>query len=243
VAELTISAKERAEIVEPASALVAAAKAFRVTTVETYSEAGERLKAIKGAAKRLEDKKRTLLNPVNATLKAIRDLFRAPEDELLEAENLYKRELAGYSARLEAERRVAQQAADEAARKERERFERQAAADAAKAAKEREAGNLAKAEALEQRSMLRTDAAASVVAPIVQVEAPRVAGISGRDNWYAVVLDKKALVDAIAAGTVPITAFEPNMKFLNNQAKAMKKDLAYPGVQACKDTVIAAGSR
>lgn len=237
-----ITPEERKEIVEPATTIVAHARQFKVKDNLDYGLAGERLKGIKTAQKNLEAKKKSLTDPVNATLRAIRNLFAGPEAELATAEGLYKREMLAYSDRLEAARREEQRQAEERARKERERLERQAADDRAKAEAARAAGDTKKAEKLEQRADVRTDTAATVVAPVIPKDAPRVSGIAERENWYAIVLDLKALVDAVAAGTVPITAIEANMKFLNNQAKAMKRDLPYPGVKAAVDRIMAAGT-
>jgi septal ring factor EnvC (AmiA/AmiB activator) len=240
---VTITPEDRKEILAPASAIVAQARAFNVVDAVTYTEAGESLKGIKAAQKNLEEKKKSLLQPVNETLKAIRKLFAAPEAELELAEQLYKRGMLGFSERLEAQRREEQRQADERARKERERLERQAADDRARAEAARAAGDTKRAEKLEQRADVRQDTAATVVAPVIPKDAPRVSGIAERENWYAIVVDFKTLVAAVAAGTVPMTALEPNMKFLNNQAKAMKRDLPYPGVQAAVDKIMAAGSR
>jgi hypothetical protein len=240
---IVITPEEQKAIREPASAIVAAARAFKVVSGATYEEAGEQLKCVKAAAKALEDKKRTLLNPVNATLKAIRDLFRGPEEELVTAENLFKRSMLGYSEEQEELRRLEQRKADEAAERDRRRLEKEAreAEERAKAA--RDAGDIKKAEKLEAKADQRTDAAASVVPAVIQREAPRVGGISERENWTAIVTDMPALIAAVAAGTVPLMAIEPNMKFLNNQAKAMKRAMSYPGVRAVVDKIMAAGSR
>lgn len=241
--ELNITPAERQEIVHPASVILTSARACVVVDDVGYAEAGEALKGIKAAQKALEIKKRRLLDPVSATLRAIRELFQAPEHELNEAEGLYKRTMLSYSAAQERKRAEEQRVRDEAARKERERLEREAAERDVRAAEHRQAGKEGFATLQETKADQLRDQAASVVPEVVQRQAPRVAGVSERENWYAVVTDKAALVKAIADGTVPLTAFEPNMKFLNNQAKAMRRDLKYPGVSPCMDKIMAAGSK
>lgn len=240
---VTITAQDRKEITEPASTIVALARGFGVVSAETFEAAAVHLKDVKAAQERLEDKKRTLLNPVNATLKAIRDLFRAPEEELVLAENLFKRSMLGYSEEQNRIRRDEQRKADERAETERRRLEKEAreAEDRARAA--REAGDIKKAEKLEAKADARADAAAAVVPAIIQRESPRVSGISERENWSAVVTDLAALVSAIAAGKVPLSAVEANMKVLNSQAKSLKRELNWPGVRAVVDKIMAAGSR
>lgn len=240
---ITITEEERAAIVKPASDLLTIARAFQCTTAALYEDGANRLKLIKAAQKKLADKKRGVIDPINAALKAARDLFRSPEDELTEAEGLYKRSMTGYADEQERIRQEEQRRLDAAADRERQRQLEIAQRAEAQAAAARAAGDTAKAEKLEQKAEARHETAAAVVAPIAQREAPRVAGIATRENWSAVVTDFKALVQAVAAGTVPLMALEPNTKFLNNQAKAMKRELSYPGVSAARETVMAAGSK
>lgn len=242
-AALNLTPEERREITMPAATILTRARDFKVVDVTTYTEAADQLKAIKGAQKSLEGKKRTLLDPANAVVKAIRDLFRGPEAELEQAESFYKRGMLGYDAEQERIRREEQARRDEEANRERLRLEAQAREREEAAARSRAAGKTAQAERQEAQAALRQDAAAAVVAPVVQKETPRVAGVATREHWYAVVTDVKALCAAVAAGTVPVNALTPNKSFLDNQARVMKKDLAYPGVTACMDKILASGSR
>ena len=68
--------------------------------------------------------------------------------------------------------------------------------------------------------------------PILERIQPKVAGLGIRTTWEAIVIDKMTLVKAVAAGQSPLEAVEPNMTFLNSQARALKGSLKYPGVVA-----------
>lgn len=68
--------------------------------------------------------------------------------------------------------------------------------------------------------------------PILERIQPKVAGLGIRITWEAIVIDKMTLVKAVAAGQSPLEAVEPNMTFLNSQARALKGSLKYPGVVA-----------
>ena len=55
---------------------------------------------------------------------------------------------------------------------------------------------------------------------------------SYRTIWSAVVTDLKALCKAVAEGTVPLEAIQPNMPVLHAMARASKEAFNVPGVKA-----------
>ena len=112
-----------------------------------------------------------------------------------------------------------------------------AAASAAKLASKAGAAEAAGAEKVAELSAR----AETVPTPVIASTVTKVAGISTRETWKAELTSKTDLIKAVAAGTVPAMALEVNMTFLNSQARAMKGELAYPGVKAVKETGIAAG--
>lgn len=70
-------------------------------------------------------------------------------------------------------------------------------------------------------------------APVVVArETPGGFGNAVRKYWKAEVTDLLALAQGVVSGAVPPLAIEPNMTFLNGQARALKELLAYPGVRA-----------
>ena len=70
--------------------------------------------------------------------------------------------------------------------------------------------------------------------------APKIEGVSSRTTYSARVLDLKELVKAVAAGTVPINAVEPNMPFLNSLARAAKAPGVFmPGVESVETSGVA----
>lgn len=252
-----ISAQEEREIKDPASKALAFAKDFKITTAEQYTQAGGWLKEVKRRQKALAEKKQGLLKPLKEAVKAVNELFAGPERELDDAENIYKRELIAFDEAQEAARAEEQRRRDEEARKERERLEREARERDEAAARSREAGRTTVAARQEAKAEELRAAADQTVPVVVQKEQPKVAGLARRENWYAVVTNFEDLILGVAAGImrrrklliaelpadVPITALQANMTFLNNQAKAMKRELAYPGVKPAVDKVLASGSK
>lgn len=209
--------------------VVAEAEAFKVTTAEQYTEAGELLKRVKSRAKELEEEELKITRPINAGLKAVRDLFRTPRQRAASAESVLKRAMIAFTAEQDRKRRELQAQQEEAARREREKLARQAERAAAK-------GKVERAAELEQR-------AATVVAPVVQIEQPKVAGISDRKVWKAECTDLKALVKAIAEGRAPLSYVMANDKVLGQQARSLKSEFVCDGVRVWSESSLAAGAQ
>ena len=201
---------------------------LKIADPKTYELAGERLKELSSKEKQIEDFRKKLKAPILAAGKAIDEFFNAPLTRLQGARASLKRSLLQYQIAEEQRRRELEAQAQEAARKEREKLE-------ARAAKAESSGKVEKAQALQM-------AAASVIQPTIAPTVAKIAGISTRTNYRAEVVDKMELVKAVAAGTVPLNALDANMPFLNNQARAMKETLAYPGVKVVQETGLASRS-
>lgn len=199
--------------------IVAEAEAFQVVTPQQYADAGEVLKRIKGHQKKLEDTEMSMTRPINAGLKMIRDFFRSPRESAARAEGIVKRSMLAYSQEQERLRREEQLKAEERARKEQEKLAAQAERAAA-------SGQHAKAEALQDR-------AASVVAPVVQREAPKVQGLSVREVWRFEVVDPSA---------VPREFLMVDEKKIGGVVRAMKGDTKIAGVRVWPDQSLAAGA-
>ena len=223
-----MSAIETREIEQASTTTLTEARSFKITTAPEFAGAGDKLRAIMALKKKIAD---TFDPHIKRAFEAHKSLVaekKAHETPLIEAEGYIKRAMLGYQQEQERVRRELEAKVQEAARKEREKLE-------AQAAKAAEKGKTEKAEALQA-------AAASVVTPIIAPTVQKLQGISTRITYKATVIDKMALVQACAAGTVPLNALDVNMPFLNNQARAMKESLAYPGVKVEQETGIASRS-
>jgi len=145
-----------------------------------------------------------------------RDRYVKPFDEAI---LLLNKPLADYNKKKEDERKA----------------EEKRLADEAK--KKADDETLALAEGL--HSAGQTQAAEEVLSrpvyvapPVVPKSIPKVAGMSFQDYWHAEVVDLLTVVKAVAAGTVPLSALQANMTFLNSRATSDKKDFNIPGVKA-----------
>ena len=73
---------------------------------------------------------------------------------------------------------------------------------------------------------------------IVKKEELKSDNLSTRKTYKANVIDKMALVKAVAEGRIPIMAVDANMTFLNNQARMLKNELKYDGVEVVEESGI-----
>ena len=190
-----------------------------VRDAESYQMAGETWKSLTSLEKKI---KAYWEEDVSSALKLHRSLV-AKRDAMLipvgEQKNSLRLGMKTFEDEQERIRRAEQARLEEEARK--------AAEEAA----------LAQAVALEQnghKAAAEAVIAAPVVAPAVYVPktTPTGFGNATRRVWGAEVVDLMALVKAVASGQVPIQAIEANLVFLNQQARALKSALSYPGVRS-----------
>ncbi len=115
---------------------LALAESFVVNDAVTADLANRELRAVKERAKKLDDTRKSLVDPLRKVIDNIQALFKPAIESLAQAETIYKRKLADYT---EAERQKAEEARraqEEAERKARQKAEQEAAAARAKAEQE-----------------------------------------------------------------------------------------------------------
>jgi hypothetical protein len=206
------------EVTAETQAIVSLAGSFQVVTAEQYMTAGAELTRIAAAQKRIESVRMAITRPMDAAKKAVLDFFRDPETKLETAKNTIKRAMIAYDEVQRRAREEEQRKADEIARKERERIE-------AQARKAAESGKVEKAVQLEQRAQ-------AVVAPIIQREPPRVAGVNFRDVWKFEVTDP---------ASVPREYLAVDEQKIRKIVGALKGDTQIAGVRVWSEKQIAAG--
>lgn len=210
---------EAKQLIAQTDVILAEAETYTVSTAQQFTDAGEVLKRIKGHLKKLEETEMGITRPINDGLKLVRDLFRSPKERATRAEGLIKRAMIGYQSEQDRLRREEQQRADENARKEREKLD-------AQAAKALASGKVEKAEALQDR-------AATVVAPIIHREAPKVAGVSMREVWKFEVTDESL---------VPREYLSVDEKKIRAVVNALKGGTKIAGVRVYPEQSLAAAS-
>jgi hypothetical protein len=73
--------------------------------------------------------------------------------------------------------------------------------------------------------------------------APRVEGVSFRENWRAEVVDKAAFVAAVASRPELVNLLDANLAALGHLARAHKSALNLPGVRVWCEQIVAASRR
>lgn len=198
---------------EREQAVALATQAGQLTIVDdaTYEAAGIVVRDVKAHAKKVDEQKRAILDPLNESIKQVRDLFRPVEEQLNLAENTAKRAMATYSEEKEKAAREAAAKARDEARREAERLATEAAEAEAK-------GDIAQA-----RAKLNEAEDAEVAGFAVQVPAaPKVDGVSYRETWKFEVEDIRKL---------PADYLMVNEKAIGGVVRAMKGNTRIPGVR------------
>lgn len=193
---------------------------------ETCELAAGQLKNIMTRKKSLDTKRKELTKPLHDLKKQWIDFFQPAIDTLNQAEVLYKKAINTYTQKQEKIRRDAEVVAQEKARKEREKLEE-------RALKAEASGKTEKSESLQMQAEM-------VQIPIINSASTMPKGVYGRETWSAEVTDKIALLRGVINGKIPHQALNINTTFLNTQARALKKELNYPGVKAVSSRGISA---
>lgn len=196
------------------------ARSVNIVTVEQYEAGAAELQAIKGKWREIDDARKEMKRPIDEAAKRVQAFFSKPLAFLEQAESIIKSKLVAYQNEQERLRREEQRKAEEAARKERERLEAQAAKAAA-------SGKVEKAEQIAER-------AAAVVAPVIQREAPKVAGIKTREVWQFEVTDPSA---------VPREYCSVDETKIRKVVGALKGDTKIAGIRVYSENQIASAAR
>lgn len=249
-----LSIPDSAALTSRAQQALAFIEAFEIESAETYGLAADELRAIKVRANTLEEQRTAITGPINAGLKAINNLFRGPADLLAQGERMLKSKMLGWDQwqeriAAEARRKAEEHAAterrkleQEAAERQREAEEQAAAAAKAAAAGDQQAASLATAAAqrLHSESQAAATTAQLVVAPLVNIERTKVAGISTSKRLDFEVVDLVKLVNHIAAHPELINLLRADEVKLRAYIKGVGTACALPGVRVFEERGISA---
>lgn len=190
--------KQKVESAVPSTAVVLArefqtksrslldkARDFAVTTEAEFQKAGEVLQAIKSYTKEIEAKRDEIVKPMNAALKAVRALFKAPLLALAEAEQALKNAITPYyTQKLKEQARLVEKAA----------------------AKQEKT-----AERLEQKGRTAEAVAVRETAPDVETVVPTAGGVSFRKTFEFTVYDESKIPEKYWIKTLDAAAIRKDI--------------------------------
>lgn len=208
---------------EKSIALMSRATEFVITTSGEFEASGELLREIVTQKKAADTARTDITKPMDEAKRRVMELFKEPSERLRSAETTIKDAMLVFTQA--EQRRQAEELAEweRLAKIERDRLEKRAETA-------QEKGDEAKAEVLEE-------AATQVSAP--PPPAPTKAeGVHTAVTWSAELVDKMELIKAAAADPNLAAYLDVNMKMLNSIARAMKEEMAIPGVKAVSETSV-----
>lgn len=178
-----------------------------IKTQEDYSMAGDLRKQIKGKIKELDEKRKSITQPLDLAKKNIMALFNPVIEKLDEAVEKIDIGVIAYTEEQDRKAKEAQAKAEEEARKAKEKAE----------AKAKELA----AQGKEEKAQVMQEKADSIVAPVITPTIPKVTGQAIKEIWYAEVVDFKSLSDDYKL---------PDQSKLDKVAQATKGKITLAGV-------------
>lgn len=246
------STPEYRQYADAVDAMYDLALVYVVDSNEAAESAASELSSLKTLQKHLTDDQEAISKRFHGLHKKSLDVYRPLHTKLGQAETKFKGHIVNWQEverrRLAEEARIERERVEAEQRRLREEAEARAREAEELARLQRTAedtGDVETADALaEQVSQLEEAAqeakveAETIPTPIAK-PLPKLNGVTARENWSAEVTDLMTLVRAVAAGTVPLRAIQPDMTFLGQQARSLKSDLNYPGVRAVSTATVA----
>lgn len=223
--ELVIREPDLQDSKATAEQILDTAEMLVVRTQEEFEGCAKFLQKVKGALAELEQRRRSIVDPINLAVKRINDLFRGPRETLEVAETSAKGAMARYSQ--EQERK---------AREEEARLRRLAAEENAKKIKaaEREAEKAEKKGDPALAESIRDQAQATLIPPpILQAETPKAAGISMRTVWKFRIVNE---------ALVPREYLVPDERKIGGVVRSLQDKASIPGVEVYAEQLVASTS-
>jgi len=224
-----IAIAELNPIVTDIAAFAGTIEGLDVTDEETQGQVGDLVKMMNHRRRKLEDKRESLVKPLNLVVREINALFKPPRDRIDAIVQIAKKKMNRFAqaqvALEDEKRRIAQREAQE------EREEAQKLADALREKAGQEAAVVA--DVVEEEAEKKVEVAA---------KPAKVATTRGQESsviitktWKAQVVDLLELAKAVADGKLPTHVLEPNMTALIDIAREKKDEGTIHGVRFFQD--------
>lgn len=226
-----IAIAELNPIVTDIAAFAGTIEGLDVTDEETQGQVGDLVKMMNHRRKKLEDKRLSLVKPLNGVVNEINALFKPPRDRIDQIIDIAKKKMNIFArAQAALANMRAKQAQEEA---ERERKEAEELAEILRKKTGQEAEPIA--QVIVQEAEKKVEKAAKPEASKVAVTRGREASVAVTKTWKGKVVSKMALVKAVAEGRLPLNILEPNMAAIQGLARQIKREQDVDGIQIWED--------
>lgn len=225
-AQKSLAIAELEPIVLDVAAFTGTLEGLDVTDEETMGYVGDLKKMMAHRLKKLQDKRKSLVDPLNKVVKDINDLFRPTKEKI---ENL----IALATQKMNRFAQVQQTVADEKAKIERETAERERREAQELALKLQEKAGVEEAAPVVEQLQLVTEKAVKKAEQPAKVATTRglESTVSVKKTWTAEVTDLVALALAVGEGRMPAHVIQPNMQALKDLAREMGETREHNGVK------------
>ena len=199
--------------------------AIEIDDDESHATVGDLVKYLRSAKFKLEDKRKSLVDPLNKVVKDINALFKPTRDSIVALLDKAGQKMNRYASAQEAIKHAeAQIIREEAAAEEREAKE---LADRLLAAAGEDAAPTAAAviEVAEKNVEIAAKPAKQAIA------RGETSTVSTRQDWTAHVLDLKLLALAVGEGKLPLDCIQASQSALNIISRETKKNREEHGVK------------
>ena len=226
-----IAIAELNPIVTDIAAFAGTIEGLDIIDEETQGQVGDLVKMMTHRRKKLEDKRISLVQPLNGVVNEINALFKPPRDRIDAIVTGAKKKMnifARAQAALAAEK--AKQAREEA---ERERKEAEDLAEALRKKAGAEAETIA--QAVVEEAVKKTEKAAKPEASKVAVTRGQESSVVVTKTWKGKVVDIMAIAKGVAEGRLPTSIIEPNMAAIQGLARETKRAQVVDGIEIWED--------
>lgn len=220
----SVAMAELTPIMTDIAAFAGTIESIDVCDEETQGQMGDFVKMMNSRRRKIEDKRTSLVKPLNGVVNDINDLFKGPRERIDQLIAMAKGKMDSFAQAQQMIAEAARKAEQEAA--EKDRLEAQELADAlAKKVGKEEA---APVQVVVEQAEKRVEEAAAPAQ--VKVNRGMDSSISTVKTWKAEVIDVLLIAKGVASGRLPVDVLEVNMRALNDISKEMKQDIEVDGV-------------
>ena len=222
-----LAVAELAPIAQQSAAYAATIEGMEIHDDDELALAGDLVKDLNHYRRKLEDKRKSLVQPLNKVTSDINAMFKAPRDKIEQYRDLLKKKMNDYVSRKELLERQKREQEEREAKEREDRLRK--AAEATREATHDEQSEIA--EVLDKQA---DDAAIAAEKAPAKRAAPvrgNKATVSTVKTWKAEVVDVRAVCAAIGDGRLPKDIVQISQVAIDGLARAVEQEQEKDGLK------------